>query len=201
MSFLPIENVRGEHLVDRESVVPLPSGVDLSRLNNMLANAKSVNVNVVDGRVVARVERGTGDSMLIDTLNGQRLPPYDAVAAERIVRSAWRGEKSVKATTQKVRAESTEYRGGLPAWRVAMSDPENTSVFVEANTGRIAAVRNGTWRLYDFFWGLHIMDWKNHENFNSWWLLGFAIGGLVLGLAGTVLLFMRWPFRRRKARQ
>jgi hypothetical protein len=199
MSFLPIDKVRGEHLVDRESVVPLPSGVDLSRLNNTIGNAKSVSVNVVDGRVIARVERGAGDSLLIDALTGQKLPPFDAVAAERIVRSAWRGNKSVNATTHKVITESTEYRGGLPAWRVALSDAENTSVYIEANSGRIAAVRNGTWRLYDFFWGLHIMDWKNHENFNSWWLLGFAIGGLVLGLAGTVLLFMRWPFRRRKA--
>ncbi len=201
MSFLPIENVRGEHLVERESVVPLPSGVDLSRLNNTIGNAKSVSVNVVDGRVIARVERGAGDSLLIDALTGQRLPPFDAVAAERIVRSAWRGDKSVNATTRKVIAESTEYRGSLPAWRIALSDTENTSVYIEANSGRIAAVRNGTWRLYDFFWGLHIMDWKNHENFNSWWLLGFAIGGLILGLAGTVLLFMRWPFRRRKARR
>ena len=63
MSFLPIENVRGEHLVERESVVPLPSGVDLSRLNNTIGNAKSVSVNVVDGRVIARVERGAGDSL------------------------------------------------------------------------------------------------------------------------------------------
>ena len=79
-----------------------------------------------------------------------------------------------------------------------MSDAENTHVYVEANTGRITAVRNGTWRLYDFFWGLHIMDWKNHENFNTPWLLAFAIGGLILGIAGTILLFIRWPFRRRR---
>ena len=42
------------------------------------------------------------------------------------------------------------------------------------------------------------MDWKNHENFNTWWLLTFAVGGLVLGLAGTVLLFIRWPLRRKR---
>jgi len=198
MSFLPIENVRGEHLVDRERGTSLPSDIDFSRLNAAIGNAKSVSVNVVDGRAIARVERVGGDDLLIDTLTGQRLPPFDAGAAERIVRSAWRGDKSVKATAQRITAESTEYRGGLPAWRVTLADSENTSVYVEANSGRIAAVRNGTWRLYDFFWGLHIMDWKNHENFNSWWLLGFAIGGLILGLMGTVLLFIRWPFRRKR---
>jgi hypothetical protein len=71
-------------------------------------------------------------------------------------------------------------------------------VFVAVDTGKITAVRTGTWRLYDFFWSLHIMDWKNHENFNTWWLLAFAIGGLVLGIAGTVLLFIRWPLRRKR---
>lgn len=59
-------------------------------------------------------------------------------------------------------------------------------------------MRTGTWQLYDFFWGLHIMDWQNHEDFNSWWLFAFAVGGLVFGLAGTALLVIRWPFRRRR---
>lgn len=198
MSFLPIEKVRGEHLVDRERVVALPSGIDLSHLNGAVGKAKSVSVHMLDGRAVGRVERLDGSSELIDAETGRTMPPLDSVAAERIARSSWLGNKSLAATTQKITGESTEYRGGLPAWRVTMSDPESTRIYVEANTGRIAAVRNGTWRLYDFFWGLHIMDWKNHENFNTWWLLAFAIGGLILGLAGTVLLFMRWPFRRKR---
>ena len=200
MSFLPIENVRGEHLVDRDTIVSLPADIDVSKLNAAIGNAKSVAINVVDGRVVASVEQSGNGKLLVDAQTGQRLPPFNADTAERIVRNAWRGDKSVISTTQKVTTESTEYRGDLPAWQVTMSDPENTRVYVEANSGRIAAVRNGTWRLYDFFWGLHIMDWKNHENFNSWWLLAFAIGGLLLGLAGTVLLFMRLPFKRRRKR-
>lgn len=200
MSFLPIENVRGEHLVDRDTIVSLPADIDVSKLNAAIGNAKSVAINVVDGRVVALVEQSGNGKLLVDAQTGQRLPPFNADTAERIVRNAWRGDKSVISTTQKVTTESTEYRGDLPAWQVTMSDPENTRVYVEANSGRIAAVRNGTWRLYDFFWGLHIMDWKNHENFNSWWLLAFAIGGLLLGLAGTVLLFMRLPFKRRRKR-
>ena len=200
MSFLPIENVRGEHLVDRDTIVSLPADIDVSKLNAAIGNAKSVAINVIDGRVVALVEQSGNGKLLVDAQTGQRLPPFNADTAERIVRNAWRGDKSVISTTQKVTTESTEYRGDLPAWQVTMSDPENTRVYVEANSGRIAAVRNGAWRLYDFFWGLHIMDWKNHENFNSWWLLAFAIGGLLLGLAGTVLLFMRLPFKRRRKR-
>lgn len=102
------------------------------------------------------------------------------------------------ARTQAVTNRSTEYRGALPAWQVALDDSDATRVYVDAATGRIAAVRTSTWRLYDFFWGLHIMDWKNHENFNTPWLMAFAVGSLGLGVAGSVLLYMRWPRRSRR---
>jgi hypothetical protein len=69
-------------------------------------------------------------------------------------------------------------------------------VFVAVDTGKITAVRTGTWRLYDFFWSLHIMDWKNHEDFNTWWLLCCHCG-LLFGLWAR-LLFMRWPIRRSR---
>ncbi|MCX7283458.1 MAG: PepSY domain-containing protein [Novosphingobium sp.] len=200
MSVLPIGNVRGEHLIDRDRAVSLPADLDLSGLNAAIGSASSATIRMVDGRAVAQIERAEGGSILVDVRTGQPLPPFGAAAAERIVRSAWRGAPSVTATTRRVDQQSTEYRGRLPAWQVTLSDAESTRVYVEAASGQIAAVRNGTWRLYDFFWGLHIMDWKNHQDFNSWWLLSFAVGGLVMGLAGTVLLFMRWPIRRRRKR-
>src|SRR3546814_3171030 len=65
-------------------------------------------------------------------------------------------------------------------WSSDVCSSDLTRVYIAQNSGRIVAVRNGTWRLYDFFWGLHIMDWKNHEDFNTPWLIGFAGGGLAL---------------------
>ena len=118
--------------------------------------------------------------------------------ATRIARAAWKGADKPASQPSRVTAESPEYRGALPAWRIAFADADRTSVFVAVESGRITAVRTGTWRLYDFFWSLHIMDWKNHEDFNTWWLLAFAIGGLTLGVAGTILLFMRWPIRKAR---
>lgn len=50
------------------------------------------------------------------------------------------------------------------------------------------AVRTATWWLYAFLSGLHIIGWSNHEIFNIWWLLAFALGGVTLDLAGTVFL-------------
>ena len=201
MSFLPIEQVRGEHLVDRDSVMSIPAGIALVAPQRIVAQAgapvEAMTWHMLDSRPIAEVTTSKG-VRLFDAATGAPLPPVDVAMATKIARTAWKSDQKPSSTATIVKTESPEYRAALPAWRIAFADPEETSVFVAAETGRITAVRNGTWRLYDFFWSLHIMDWKNHENFNSWWLLAFAIGGLVLGIAGTILLFMRWPFRRRR---
>ena len=201
MSFLPIDKVRGEHLVDREKVVSVPAGVALAPPQRIIGQAgapvQAMTWHMLDERAVAELTTAKG-VRLFDAATGAALPPVDAKLATRIAETAWKSIDKPKSTANLVTEESPEYRAALPAWRLTFADPDGTSVFIARDTGRITAVRTGTWRLYDFFWSLHIMDWKNHENFNTWWLLAFAIGGLVLGIAGTILLFIRWPFRRRR---
>lgn len=201
MSFLPIDKVRGEHLVDRDAVVTIPKGtrfVDAARIRAQLEEpVEAINWHMMGSRAVAEVTTAK-DIKLFDAQTGELIPPVGAAQAMTIANAAWKSATKPVSKASRVTTESPEYRAALPAWRIAYSDPDATSIFVAVDTGKITAVRTGTWRLYDFFWSLHIMDWKNHENFNTWWLLGFAIGGLILGLAGTILLFMRWPFRRKR---
>ncbi len=201
MSFLPIEKVRGEHLVDREAVSVIPAGTRFAdpAMIALKADApvEAINWHMVGNQPVAEVTTSKGVE-LFDAATGNALPPVDAAQATSIAKAAWKAEAKPASKASRVAKESPEYRGPLPAWQIAFADADATSVFVAADTGKITGVRTGTWRLYDFFWALHIMDWKDHEDFNTWWLLAFAIGGLLLGLAGTVLLLMRWPLRRRQ---
>jgi len=197
MSFWPIDEIHGNHLVDRKTVEALPAGLALVDPATYLgrSGADRVTLRMLNGRAVAEVARGS-DMKLFDAATGEALPPVDAQVAAAVARRAWIGPEVGAPATSKVTATSPEYRGPLPAWRVAFADPDKTSVFVAAQTGQIAAVRTANWRLFDFFWGLHIMNWTERDDFNTWWLLAFAIGGLVLGLAGTVLLVIRWPIKR-----
>ena len=200
MSFLPIEKVRGEQLVDRAAFAALPRGTVTVSSDRLLAQAgapvETIPWRVLDGQPVAEVK--TRDGILLFNATGKKVAPIDAPTATRIAQAAWKGATRPASGAVLVTAESTEYKEALPAWRIAFEDADRTRVFVSASTGRIVAVRTSTWRLYDFFWGLHIMDWQNHEDFNSWWLLAFAIGAVALGLAGSVLLVMRWPLRSRR---
>ena len=201
MSFLPIEKVRGEQIIARDRVEAIPAGLPLIAPDRIVVNAdgpvESMTWRMLDGKPVAEVTTPKGLT-LFHAETGRMLPPVDKALATRIAQNAWKTGPFAVSKAARVTRESPEYRGALPAWRVEFNDPDQTSIFVAAENGRITAVRTGTWRLYDFFWSLHIMDWKKHEDFNTPWLLAFALGGLALGIAGTILLIMRWPLRRRR---
>ncbi|UVI40193.1 PepSY domain-containing protein [Qipengyuania spongiae] len=95
----------------------------------------------------------------------------------------------------------TEFRGPFPAWQVTYADEASTRLYIDASSGTLGAARSDTWRLFDFIWGLHIMDWTERDRINSWWLLLFGIGGTIIALSGFVLLANRMPRLRRRTKK
>lgn len=102
-----------------------------------------------------------------------------------------------------VEAATAEYRGKpLPAWRVTVADGAGTAIYVDAVTGDVTARRNDLWRWYDFFWSLHIMDYRERESFNHPLLVAAAVLAVTTVVSGGVLWAVRvrrWLARRRRA--
>jgi uncharacterized iron-regulated membrane protein len=199
MSILPIETVRSEHLVSRDAA---PVG-SIDHLVSPSAIAKQIKVPIQSlryrmlmGQPVAEVVGTDDKTYLIDGLTGQPRGPITKEDALKIAKRAWIDGNPSFASVAKVSQHSVEYRGALPAWQVITDD--DVRIFIPITTGEVASVRSSTWRFYDFFWSLHIMDWKNHQNFNSWWLIAFALGGFVMAVSGVTLLIKRWPLKRRR---
>lgn len=201
MSLLPIDRVRGEHLVDREAAAALPADAGYAPTHAMMAAGKEpvrqMQFRMLLGRPVVEVQTASGAVRLHDARTGAVLPPLGSRDVATIALAAYRGGSKFMPQVERVTATSTEYKGKVPAWRAVFPDPDATRVYVD-DAGKIVAVRTGTWRLYDFFWGLHIMDWTEHEHFNTPWMWAFATGGLALAIAGTILLYLRWPRRKRR---
>jgi hypothetical protein len=85
-----------------------------------------------------------------------------------------------------------DFRRKTAVWQVTLAD--GTHVYVGRDSGEIEAVRTRWWRLYDFFWGLHILDPAEREDTSHPLLWVFSVLALGSSLLGTVLLF-----RRRRA--
>jgi hypothetical protein len=89
-----------------------------------------------------------------------------------------------------------EYRKKpLPAWAVSFEHPSQTTVYVSAEGGKVESFRNDKWRIFDFLWMGHTMDYQGRDNFNNWLLRIFSVFGLVTIISGFTLF---WVSRRRK---
>ena len=115
---------------------------------------------------------------------------------------SFRPEAGVRSVERvEVADPGSEYRGGpLPAYRVEMDHPTGARLYVAADSGRVTARRNDRWRLFDLFWMLHIMDYGDRDDFNTWWLQVVAGLGVLTVVSGFVLLAMTSPRLRRRRR-
>ena len=120
----------------------------------------------------------------------------DAVAAQAIAKEAFHHTAGVTSVERldKANLEAREHEG--PMWRVNFADEENSSAYVSAVTGRPLVNRGDTWRIWDFVWMLHNMDYVNRTSFNHPLIIFVAFGTLWLSFTGFYLLFK--SFRRRE---
>ncbi|WP_162053433.1 PepSY domain-containing protein [Pontibacter pamirensis] len=93
-----------------------------------------------------------------------------------------------------------EYRKSpLPAYAVTMQHPTNTTVYVASERGEVTKFRNNKWRMFDFLWMLHTMDYQGRDNFGNLLLRLFSVVGMVTILSGFALYFVSSKGSRRKA--
>lgn len=126
--------------------------------------------------------------------------PVDEAEARVIARRDQPNGPAVLSVTRVERDPHIEYRGKpLPAWRVVLDDGAGTVVYVDAITGEVTARRNDVWRVYDFLWGLHLMDYGQRETRSHPLLAIAAFIGILTVFSGTVLWAVRVVrrFRRR----
>lgn len=84
-----------------------------------------------------------------------------------------------------------EYRESpLPAYAVTFSHPSNTTVYVAAKLGTVQKFRNNKWRVFDFLWMMHTMDYQSRDNISNWLLRAFSVFGLFSILSGFILFFV-----------
>ncbi|MCP9768969.1 hypothetical protein EGI22_13700 [Lacihabitans sp. LS3-19] len=84
-----------------------------------------------------------------------------------------------------------EYRESpLPAYAVTFVHPSHTTVYVASEMGTVQKFRNNKWRVFDFLWMLHTMDYKSRDNLSNILLRAFSIFGLFTIASGFTLFFV-----------
>lgn len=194
MALLDHHKVSGEHTV--AAPVPLAAPVKLAPVGDLAAAVRGpvlgVKLRPLNDRYVYEVKTAAGTSML-DAATGRPVV-IDAVAARGLAAAAYVGDGKITAV-EPVTKHGLETRGlVLPLWKASFNDADNTALYVAAATGEVVERRTDTWRLWDVFWMLHIMDYSNRTSFNHPLIITVATGVAWLALSGVILLFR--SFRR-----
>jgi len=206
---VPIERVRSEHL--KAEAAPMSISLDsagqgLQRIaSSGAAPGERIELRTLMDRPVALVTGGAPRPRLFNLSSGRQLSPLPAPLAVAIAERDHIGATRAS-HVEFVTEASPEYRGALPAWRVDFEGENAVSLYVAADTGAVSARRSTLWRVYDFLWSLHIMDFKNHEDFNTPLLIVATALALIMVITGIILFPSRlgynaWRRRRRRNAQ
>lgn len=194
MALLDHHKVSGEHTVRAPAPLAAPTQlVPIGELATAIgAPIHSVELRPLNDRYVYEVKTAAGTSML-DAASGEPVV-VDAAAARGLAAAAYVGEGRITAI-ESVTKHGLETRGlVLPLWKASFNDADNTTLYVAAATGDVVERRTDSWRLWDVFWMLHIMDYSSRTSFNHPLIITVATGVAWLALSGVILLLR--SFRR-----
>ena len=195
MTVVPISQVRGEHNIRKQEAVDLRATALVpiaNALEKLPAGVVSrVELRALAGRPVYEVAFEGSSPLLLDARSGALLSPVTELLAIKIAASDFSGAGRVTEATLITEKPPIEFRGDTPVWRISFDDPDESNIYVSAGTGKVVARRSSTWRIYDFLWSLHIMDYSERENFNNPLVIVAAVLALALAVSGVVLLILR----------
>ena len=193
MTAIPIERVRGEHHYAAYQPMALPA----SGVLDLQGVAKAAGVDAVEAAIKTTL-RGTvwvlkdaeGKVHTVDALTGRHMPPVTEREARLLAGSVYRGKGRPVAVSFHREAPQETGKAG-PLWRVDFDDAERTAFYLSPDTGEVVSKRSNVWRFYDFFWRIHILDFKTGDNFNHPVIIAAAALSLPMTIAGLVLLCIR----------
>lgn len=204
MAWFPIDEVRGRHLARNteppvlETATLLPLADAASRMEG---GATQITLRSMAGDPVFELADAHGAITLMDARSGEILSPLGEALARKVALYDYAGSGAISEAAL-IAEPAPEDRTTAPVWRISFDDADETRLYVSPENGKVLARRTATWRLYDFFWMLHIMDFSEREDFNHPALIAFAALSVIVAASGLPLLWWHviapaWRRRRR----
>jgi hypothetical protein len=141
----------------------------------------------------------TNGITLVDATTGAALSPLPKPFVESLARAYYAGRGEVTRATLIERDPPIELQSRpLPLWRVDFDDWLETSLYIHPDSGRLVVRRHRFWRWFDFFWSLHIMDYRERSDVNNWLLRTSTVVAGLLVASGVWLVVYSFRWRRRR---
>ncbi|WP_166111336.1 hypothetical protein [Pseudoalteromonas sp. Z9A5] len=189
MSAIPLEKVHGKHLATRtlnNSFTQADYIASLDYIASQVANPTQIIFESFLTTPIITVKNKDEQQ----SFNGITGRPFEPPTKIQITANAKAHllihAQPVSTLLLKQGTREVGYKSNI--WQVQFDDTFNTTLYLSANNGKVVTVRSTLWRIFDFFWMLHIMDYDEREDFNNPLLISFAATSVLFCLSGILLL-------------
>jgi len=200
MVVVDLDFIHGDPLVKntaQELSLPASSVVSVNELHRRYAGATEIGLLSLMGEPFFTVTTES-NRYLIDPRDGAIVSPLNKNAAREIAVFHFNGDdpiRRIELLTEQPPAEIG--KRPLPIWRVDFDDRFNTSFYIDPYTGALVTRRHQYWRIFDFFFMLHIMDYDDRTDAHNLLLKIAQFAGVSFAITGLWLLFYSFSRRRK----
>ncbi len=193
MVVLNIDYIHGDSLVNQSSSSLNSADVnfELHQLYRGYPNAEMIELTtLLDQAVYQFIEKK--QNYLISADTGQLLSPINKEHAVAVAKHLY---EKVDSTIIDVRLISDNppfelSSKHLPVWRIDFDDFANPSFYISSRTGKLVTKRHSFWRLFDWMFSFHVMDYVEEDPSNKL-LLSFSVLSLIGSVFGIILIYFR----------
>lgn len=160
--------------------------------------AADVELSLLLNQTVYRFNNGD-QKVMLSAYDGRQISPIDEKLAISIAQNMYTNNKAVVTRVQLITDNPPRElsRRHLPAWRIDFDDFASPSFYISANSGQLVTKRHSYWRIFDWMFAFHVMDYIDEEADNKL-LLVFTFFAFIASICGLVLTYFRLMPQKNK---
>lgn len=145
--------------------------IDLNTLVDLYPNAQNITLKQLLNQPVYELSfigENEEKPILINAVSGEKLPVIQKQLATKIATHFINDSypfRSINLITTHAPSELSSRH--LPAWQVNFNHWASPMIYVNQYTGEVVTKRHAYWRVFDWMWRFHIMDYDDGENISN----------------------------------
>lgn len=197
---MDIDYIHGDTLVSNES-----PNINVDHVNY------SIKQLLVDHPQASKIELGfllkdvvyrftiNKELRVVAAKNGQQLSPINKELAIKIAKENFANKTIEISNIQLIKSDPPKELSGrhLPVWRIDFDDFASSSFYISTNLGQLVTKRHSFWRVFDWMFSFHVMDYIDEEADNKL-LLFFTVLALLASIFGLILTYFRLAPKHNK---
>jgi uncharacterized iron-regulated membrane protein len=207
MVFMHIDYIHGDSLISNPQTNINPDKLEYSLANLLQTYPKAEQISV--GKLMqqdvyrfAIPTKTATQQLMLNAQTGERLSPLNQTTAIALAQYYYLGNEPITDVSLLTDNPPFELSARhLPAWRINFDHFSTPSIYISADSGLVVAKRHAFWRLFDWMFRFHVMDYGDAEEIDNQLLFWIALISTLAAVSGLTLTYFRVLRRTKNKRK